>query len=72
MVRFRVNPNHALTLKLTTQLQSFLGNLILEYPVESLPKVKDRFNFTHAVLLDSKFKHRVQLSIFRVSEVQVL
>ena len=28
-----VNPNPNLTLKLTTRLQSFLGNLILEYPV---------------------------------------
>ena len=27
------NPNPNLTLKLTTRFQSFLGNLILEYPV---------------------------------------
>ena len=36
-IRFSVNPNHYLNLnlalKLTTRFQSFLGNLILEYPV---------------------------------------
>ena len=37
-VRFRVNPNPNLTLKLTTWFQPFLGNLMLEYPVESLAK----------------------------------
>ena len=34
-VRVRVNTNHnpKVTLKLTARFQSFLGNLILEYPV---------------------------------------
>ena len=38
-VNTKPNPNYplTLTLKLTTRFQSFLGNLILEYPVESQP-----------------------------------